>query len=543
MPTHTRSFPLLLLLCLAAALFAAPARAAVFQYALDWEYQRKDETQTGTAYLWIPPDAEHVNGVIMVGLTSMEREFVKDPAIRDACREENLALLYLNTGLSAADVQSLLDRFAQTSGYEELKYAPLMFAGHSAGGPQTQALAKEYAQRCFGLLQHRGGLSGGVPSEVPALATVGQFDEFGGLMRDPETGREGPWEGARDGTAQFRAADPDKLASIAVSIGAGHFAWSKHEADYVSLWIRKAAEARIPIEWWKDATAPVECTDIKPESGWLTDLNLRDPQHEPAPYAQYQGDKANAAWHFDQEMAKATTAFHARGFDGKDQFLDWEDRYWVDAGTRHFFMDINWVDDGQTFEVHPGYRDTYPKQHNGQGPRWPKAGQPVGISGDAIKVRNVSGPIVPVGDGSELKLRMQYDALNPAGERARPTFLAYSPGNKEYRPTEVVGMLPRGFTGIADGAQQTITFPPLENIKADADAVELEATSTSELPVDYYVDYGPAEIVDGKLTITELPASAAYPVEVKVTAYQFGRGIAPKVKTAEPVSQTFQITR
>ena len=92
-------------------------------------------------------------------------------------------------------------------------------------------------------------------------------------------------------------------------------------------------------------------------------------------------------------------------------------------------------------------------------------------------------------------------------------------------------------------ADQTITFPPIGNLKANARPVQLKAVSDAGLPVEYYVASGPATIDSGKLKITELPARAKFPIKVTVVAYQCGRGIEPLVKTAEPVEQEIRITR
>jgi hypothetical protein len=170
-------------LSLATARTCLPAgRFELFQYALDFEYIRRDKTRTGRAHLWIPPKARRVHGVVLAGFTSMERRFVKNGRIRQACQDESLAIVFTDTGLSALDVPELLARFAAVSGYGELPRAPLLLVGHSAGGPQARDLARAYAERCFGLIQHRGGLADGVPPEVPAIAAVGQFDEFAGQM-------------------------------------------------------------------------------------------------------------------------------------------------------------------------------------------------------------------------------------------------------------------------------------------------------------------------------------------------------------------------
>jgi len=519
------------------ALTAASATAAVFQYAVPVPTDRGERT----AYLWIPPRAEQVRGVVLGGMTLMEREFAKDEQIRQACAEGQLAIVFLKCGLGAVNVQKVLDDLARVSGYRELPAAPLMFVGHSAGGPPAKALAIAMADRCFGLVQYRGGVPGGdepVPPGVPALMMLGQFDEFGGTMRD-ESGRE-TWEGGRDALAAFRAQNDGNLGSIVVEPGAGHFAWSERNAAYLATFIRKAAQARIP-DWPADAREPVKCKEIDPRTGWLTDLTINSAgRFEPAPYEEYRGERTKAAWHFDREMAEATVAYHAGGFGTKDQFIRWNDPYWVDAGARFFFTKLTWVGDGQTIEVHPVYADEYPSQHGGRGPRWPRAGKPVGHSGAPILVKPVSGPVVATGPNT---LRIQYDALAPATESSRVTFMAFSAGDDQYRYTEQVGMMPRGFKGFTQGSPQTITFPPIGKLKPGSGPVELRATSDAGLPVEYYVAYGPATIVGDKLKIAELPARATFPIEVKVVAYQFGRGLEPLAQTAAPVEQTIRIER
>jgi hypothetical protein len=524
---------------LAILLFSATiVSAAVFQYSVPVATSRGEKA----AFLWIPPQARQIRGVVVGGMTLMEREFAKDERIRQACANQQLAIVFLKCGLSQTDLQKVLGDLAKVSGYHELIVAPLMFIGHSAGGPQAKALAVKMSSRCFGLVQYRGGVPGGkdpVPPGIPALMMVGQFDEFGGTMRN-ETGRE-TWEGGRDAVAAFRAKDQRHLASIVVEPGAGHFAWSDRNASYLALFIRKAAEARIPATWLRGGQEPFLLKKINHKTGWLTDLTIKTKsEFDPAPYQKYRGDKAKAAWHFDREMAVATIAYHTGGFGKKDQFIKWDDPYWVDAGTRFFFTRLKWIGDGQTFEVHPVYTDVYPSQYNGRGPRWLYAGRPVGQSTAPILVRQVSGPVVATGPNT---LRIRYDSLAPATEGLRVTFMAYSTGDTEYRYAELVGMMPRGFAGLKKGKEQTITFPPLGNLNVDSDPIELGATSDSGLPVEYYVAYGPATIVDGKLCITELPARAEFPIDVKVVAYQFGSGVEPLVKTAAPVEQTIRIRK
>src|SRR3954451_22881419 len=167
---------------------AAAIAPAVFQYTVP---AAAGKAQPSEAFLWVPPDTRRVRGVVMAGMTLMEREFVKDPQIRRACADQQLAVVFLKCGLGAVDVQKVLDDLAAASGYDELSGAPLLFVGHSAGGPQAKALAVKMADRCIGLVQYRGGVPGAgmdgkdvkdgkdaaVPPGVPVLMMIGQFDE------------------------------------------------------------------------------------------------------------------------------------------------------------------------------------------------------------------------------------------------------------------------------------------------------------------------------------------------------------------------------
>lgn len=532
---------LAVVIAVAGSIVPCPSKVhgAVFQYRLPIATGRGESS----AYLWLPPRADQIRGAIVAGMTLMEREFAGDPLIRAACAEQKLAIVFLKCGLGAVDVEQVLNDLSKLSGYQELKVVPLMFVGHSAGGPQAKACAVKMASRCFGLVQYRGGGPWGedaLPPGIPSLMMVGQFDEFGGVMRD-ENGREGAWEGARDGLAGFRAADERNLASMVVEPGAGHFAWSDRNAAYLALFIRKAAATMIPAKWPTDAAEPPKLASIDHKAGWLTDLNLRGASQSPAAaYDQYKGDRARANWHFDEEIASATVKYHT-GLRRKDQFIRWEDPCWVDAGTRYYFTNVKWIGDGQTFEVHPVYADRYPTTRpSGGGPRWHLAGQPVGHSSAPILVKRVGGPVAATGPNT---LRIAFDELAPATEGGRVTFMAYSVGDDEYRYTEQVGMLPRGFSGFRNGADQTITFAPIGDLKVDAAPVALKATSDAGLPVEFHVAWGPAVIEKGTLRVAEVPLRAAFPIEVRVVAYQFGRGAPPLVKTARPVEQTITLTR
>ena len=119
-------------------------------------------------------------------------------------------------------------------------------------------------------MQYRGGSPSWdppLPPGVPALMMLGQFDEFGKAMMRDEEGREN-WENGRDQMITYRGIDPNNLGNIVIEPGAGHYAWSDRNAAYLALYLRKAAQARIP-EIRGDETTPITCKPIDVASGWL----------------------------------------------------------------------------------------------------------------------------------------------------------------------------------------------------------------------------------------------------------------------------------
>lgn len=506
----------------------------VFQWCQSYP-TAKGEAQ---ALLWIPPAAARVRGVLVAGSIPVERRMTIDPAVRAACAERSLAVLSLATGLGGVDIPALLTACAGRSGYAELATAPLAFFGHSAGGPQARAAAAAAGSRCFALVQHRGGIPAGEPAvadHVVALVMAGQFDEFGGPMRT-ETGAEPAWQRPRDALREWRAADPaTRLAAFVVEPGAGHFAWSAREGVLLARFLSAAAAARIPAEAPETGAPTLRVPDAA--QGWLLDLAFEDGEERVPVAAAGHPDPGRCAWFPERALAEATAAF-LRGLTGrKDRLIRWEDRHWVDAGTRYFFQGIAWGGDGTTFTVRPAWRDAYPAAEK-NGPSWPAPGSPLEPCAAPILVRGIGGPIEAVGPAT---LQLRYSAIHPATASHRPTFLAYAEDDGVFRHSEQVGMMPRGFKGLTQGREQAIAFAELPDLPADAPAVALGATSDAGLPVRYHIAWGPAVVDGSTLRLAPLPPRAALPIEVAVVAWQSGSGIEPKVRTATPVLRTFRV--
>lgn len=277
------------------------------------------------------------------------------------------------------------------------------------------------------------------------------------------------------------------------------------------------------------------------DQGWILPL-------EPRPFRKDQLVSAGAdqnemnvgSWYPTRELAEKAVEFHAGITGKKDQFIRWENRHWVDAGARFFFMGLQFEPGTSVFQTNPVYAEKVPGQFDGKGPRWHHAGDTVENSGLPIEVVPIAGPIESAGDG---KLRIRYSTPFPQGERNRYTFMARSPGNDTFRHTEQVGMAPRGYKGIRKGKPQVLTFPELPSeIPSTSSPIELGAISDSGLPVDYYVAYGPGAVVEGKLVITDVPKRATFPIEIKVVATQPGSVKGPAIQQAEKAEQVLQIT-
>jgi len=322
--------------CLSLVLLAAVAPAARTADEPLWHHEiaftrgpdaKGKDRPPGKAFLWLPPQGERVRGLIVAQMTLLEKRFTADPQIRQAAADEQLAIVFFNPGFDALfdyvknrsgeKLESLLAELAKQSRHPEIVHAPMLTVGHSTAGIFARNIAYWKPERIIGVIHIKSGnlhqhIYGDNKSlaGVPWLSISGEFEEHGpeGGLR-PEYGRETQWiMHGRDLLAR-RAADPAHLMSMLVHPGGNHTSWDDNLSRYCVLFIRKAVAARVPREAG-DGKSAVQCLAVKPESGWLTDGDIKSPRHKMAPYREYQGDQTRAFWHFDSEIARATTVFH-----------------------------------------------------------------------------------------------------------------------------------------------------------------------------------------------------------------------------------------
>ena len=567
---HRRTAAWLLSACLlwaATELFVlpSPCAAEVFQYAVE---TRTADNKECVAYLWTPPQAQYIRGVLVGGMILMEEQFVADPLIRQVCRDQQLAIVYFAPHLDAKFeyhqhsgqlLQEALEKLAGVSGHGEISTAPLFPFGHSVATIFARNVAFWQPQRCFGVLLFKGGM--GFPAfdpqasvlGVPILVIKGQFEEFGpgpsGVLREFED-RQTAWKNSRDGLLRLRQKDPRYLISLLVEPGGTHFAWSEPVARFSAMFLRQAAERRLaPLATTAEAaqtsrpnspspatlqakqSSAAMCRPVEPAEGALASGVLESPDAPPAQYARYKGEPGGAFWHFDVELAQASEAIHKDLFARQPQFVTFADPrsgkpIYVGHDLRlrisPFFVSAD------TLKVAAVFVDKPPD-------KYPPSQTPVGHAEGPIRFRPFAGPIEQV--GPEL-FRIK---LNGRGG-FRAGVLAYHPGDDKYRYAEQPGLiqLPEKLT---KGKPQKITFPSVGPLRADSRPVLLRATSDSGLPVRYYVEYGPAIIEGNQLKIVDVPCRARFPMEIVVVAYQYGSAVEPYVQTAEPVRQVITLEK
>jgi hypothetical protein len=513
--------------------------AQVYQYAVPAQDVAGKEI---TAYLWVPPEADRLRGVLVGGQTLMEPAFAGDPAVRQACAAEKLAIVYFSPALDAqfdyrakdspARLQKALDDLAEASGYRELAAAPLFPFGHSVSSIFASHVVCWNPGRCFGSMPFKGGLS--LPPDapqatvagVPLLVIKGQFEEFGpgpsGALRDFEN-RETSWKGMREILLGLRAKDERNLIAYLVEPGASHFAWSQRLAPYAAGFIREAARQRIP-DWPVDAKEPVKCRMIDPAAGSLSggDIGKDAPA---AGYGAFKGDKGKAFWHLSTELAKMADALHADLFAKRPQFVTFADpktgKPILVGHDLRLRLGPTWVGP-DTFRVAGTFLDKAPD-------KYPKVEGTVGHGEGTVQFRAFGGTVQQTGPDT---FRVSPDGRG----RIRAEILAFHPGDSTYRYAEQQGRmgLPEQ---LKQGKPQAISFPPVGRLKAGGVPARLQATSDSGLPVRYYVESGPAAVEGKMLRPADWPRRAKGPVTVTVVAYQYGSAVEPLVQSAEPVRQ------
>jgi hypothetical protein len=527
------------------------SRAAEWQWSAPIASVVSDETKDHPrAFLWIPPNCQRVRAVV-VGQHNMEEEpILEHPAFRAAMSDLGFAEIWITPGLdlnfrfdkgAGEHFNDMMSALAEQSGYDELTSAPVVPIGHSAAASFPWNFAAWNPSRTLAVLSVSGQWAyGSAPDQVPAWWSDRNADGVPGLvtMGEYEWAYENWIHGARQ-----RQEHPQMPLSMLGCPADGHFAPTDEKVAFLAMYLRKAAQYRLPD------MKPIDPTN----QGWLLDRYRKDepPRASAAPVGKYSGDPKEAFWFFDEEIAKAAENYDAQQRGKKVALLGYvQDGSVVEQNPKlHQQVPLKFLPDptgdGLTFKLTPTFIDTVPE---GRPTKWtglPK-GAPVThpASADLIKITRICGPVEQVGPDS-WAIRFYRMGMDNPKRSTDIWFIATHPGDSEFK--RAVQQASMRFPLRNDkGTDQTITFPQIPDQPIDAAPIRLAATSSAGAgaTVHYYVREGPAEIVDGDtLKFTAIPPRAKFPVKVTVVAWQWGRSIEPLMKTAQPVQRTFNVVR
>jgi hypothetical protein len=278
--------------------------------------------------LWFLPDVRTIRGLIIRPLDH--------PLLLLAAAEHDLAFVDVQAPRGVEVIEGEPSCFdqglvhaAKASGHPEVAFLPFLSKGTSAGVLGARNMGFWKPHRCIGVVHHAGGnlhhgrkLTPGPMPHVPFLAINGEFERFGPEGGGHSSGIHGirgaygkqtQWVMCREQLLRMRRQDADHLISLVVQPRGDHATWDDEMWWVTALFVRKAAAARIPPATTPPA-AEVRCVPVKASDGWLSDARLDHPRYSPAAHADYKGDRIEAFWHVDEEMAKAVEAYHAGQF-------------------------------------------------------------------------------------------------------------------------------------------------------------------------------------------------------------------------------------
>lgn len=535
-----------LLLGLAALATALRADDAVWQWSVP--------VGSGRAYLWVPEQCQCVRAVLLAQHNMIERGVLQHATMRRTLAEQGIAEVFIVPSVDAVfrfdqgageRFDGILRALADESGYAEIASAPVVPMGHSAHASFPWNYAAWNPARTLAAMSLKGDapltdLTGsGRPNPewgqrtldgVPGLMVMGEYEW---------------WELRLAPLVRYLAAHPAAPLALLADAGHGHFDATDSLVEFLALFLRKAADARLP------RNAGGVLRPVNPAQGWLVDRWRGEEalRARAAPYAAYAGEKAEAFWCFDEEMARATETRYAAGRGKRKEQVGFrQNETWLPISNSHAGVELKFLpeSDGLTFRIEAGFITPLPPNPpvatKDQRPPVvtvvPSSAAPGMHAAGTVSISPIIGPVAEQSPGV---FRFAPDRMFSPGDRRtyEAWFYAHHPGDTEFKGAVQQALL--RLPQFTEGAEQVIAFSAIGDQRVGTSTVTLGATSSAGLTVGYYVREGPAVVRDGALHFTALPPRAKLPVKITVVAWQFGRGTESKVRAAAPVERTFFI--
>ena len=519
------------------------AQDAVYQWSVAVNSLISNETKTHpNAFLWIPENCNRVRAVVLGQHNMTEETIFEHPEFRKEMAKLGIAIVWVSPGFdmkfdfnNGADkvFENIMNDLASVSGYNELQFAPIIPIGHSAYATYPWNFAASNPARTLAVISVHGDAP-----QTPLTGYGGKnidwknrnIDGIPGLMVE---GEYEWWEDRVQPALDFKQRFPNSAISFLCDAGHGHFDISDELIDYLNLFIKKAVAYRLPSK--TALNQAVFLNPINQKEGWLKERWKKDvkPTERAAAYNEYKGDKKEAFWYFDKEIAHATEKFYASVRGKKEQHLGFtQNRKLLAFNPKSharivgkFIPEI----DGLTFHLNTVFTDSLRTKISNNHAN----GKPI--------ISRICGPVEKIND-TTFSVRFYRMGLNNEKRTGDVWLMASHPGDKNYKSTVQQFNMRIPFRNT-EGTAQKIIFESLENQKKGIKEIPLKAHSNSGLPVYFYIQEGPAEIKNGKLVITKIPQRAKFPLKITVVAWQYGRAIEPKIQSAEAVTQSFYLIK
>jgi hypothetical protein len=517
--------------------------AAVYQWSVEVASVVSGETNTHPrAFLWIPENCKQVRAVIVGQHNMSEENIFEHPRFRKAMSELGIVEVWVTPAIdmvfdfnkgAGEKFEEMLNALATESGYSELAFAPVIPIGHSACASYPWNFGAWNPERTLAIISEHG--------DAPLTKLTGSgrpnpdwenrnIDGVPGVMIE---GEYEWWEDRVQPALNFRQRFPKSTVSFFCDAGRGHFDVSDQLVDYIALFLKKSIQYRLPKEAPIDG--PVKLIPVDPEKGWLKERWKKNqkPQYPAAPDSQYKGERKDAFWYFDREMAEVTEKYYAQVRGKKEQYLGFsQSGQLLPFNQKQHARIVGKFEpeaDGLTFHLKAEFTDTLRTV----------------ISDDHAKdqptISRICGPVEKVND-TTFTVRFYRMGLNNP-RRTGDIWLLASHNGDPYYKSSVQQFTMRIPLRNEEGMEQRITFAAIPDVKRATKSLPLIASASGGMPVYFYVQEGPAEVKDGKLILTRIPPRSKFPVKVSVVAWQYGRSLEPKVKSSEPVIQSFYISK
>ena len=529
---------------------------AVWQWSIDIPGSLSHETgEPSKAFLFIPEKTRKVRGVVIGQYNMLERPIMEHPKFREYLQKLDYGCIWIaptwfsgrpwNGNLDPRNpahtkpLEAMFGKFAEITGYPELETVPFVGLGHSAMADFPYQLAAWKPERTIAGISYDGtspGLYHDRRFGVNPTITPEDLKRMEGIPFLQRTGGYGPV--GNDRPLIVRSKVPGLVLTEVSDPGSTHFDINDAIIDYMGKYLVKADRAR--------GVGTLPLRKVAVADGWYVDLWQGDnpPRVPAAPVRTFQPAKTGRwgmenNWVFDEEHAKFHEAHEARYRGRMRQELGY-----VQAGKMlprrgdHFQVHPEFLPekDGLSFKLRGGFADSL-TDRNGK----TTTGLLHGNDPENVQIHPACGPAVRI-DNETVAVRFDRFGFNRSNRSHSFSFNAIHPGDERFRRSVLQSSMSVPAAN-RQGIRQFIDFPEIGEVRAGTKSIRLAARCNTGMPVEYFVDHGPAYLKDQELIFTEIPPNAKFPVEVKVTAWQYGSGKEPRLQSARPVTRTFHIVK